>query len=226
MLTSSHILGQDESLLVECQQTFKLLPDVCMAFKKMQKAAQRDGIDLQILSSYRNFDRQLLIWKNKWSGIKPILDINERVLDINTLSTVEKMHAILTWSALPGASRHHWGTDLDVYDKRAVESHKGDFQLVGSEYETESGPCHKLNRWLAEHAQRYGFNRPYAEYQGGVAAEPWHISYQPLADQIIEQLSLNALADALKYSSISQIDCILDHLEVIFHQYVLNKGKA
>ena len=28
--------------------------------------------------------------------------------------------AILLWSALPGASRHHWGTDFDVFDRAAV----------------------------------------------------------------------------------------------------------
>ena len=26
----------------------------------------------------------------------------------------------MRWSAIPGSSRHHWGTDLDVYDAAAV----------------------------------------------------------------------------------------------------------
>ncbi len=32
----------------------------------------------------------------------------------------ERVAAILVWSALPGASRHHWGTDCDVIDAAAL----------------------------------------------------------------------------------------------------------
>lgn len=226
MITTEHILGQDETLLVDCQQGFQLLPEVCAAFKRMQQAAHKDGIDLQIVSSYRGFERQLLIWKNKWSGIKPILDIQEQAVDISNLSATDKMFAILTWSALPGASRHHWGTDLDVYDKQAVECHPNDFQLTCSEYEDETGPCRQLNKWLKKHAADYGFTRPYFQYTGGVAAEPWHLSYQPIAEKIEMGLDQEALARALKSSTIDDIGCIIDNLDVIFKQYVLNKGKV
>ncbi|MCZ8486094.1 D-alanyl-D-alanine carboxypeptidase family protein [Vibrio lentus] len=30
-------------------------------------------------------------------------------------SEQQKLSAILRWSALPGASRHHWGCDFDVF---------------------------------------------------------------------------------------------------------------
>ena len=30
------------------------------------------------------------------------------------------IETILLWSALPGGSRHHWGTDVDVFDAAAV----------------------------------------------------------------------------------------------------------
>ena len=117
MITAAHILGKDESLLVECQNGFRLLPEVCDAFKRMQSAAAQDNVDMQIVSSYRSFDRQLQIWQNKWMGKTNLLDADENILDATKLSDQQKILAILTWSALPGASRHHWGTDLDVYDK-------------------------------------------------------------------------------------------------------------
>ena len=93
------------------------------------------------------------------------------------------MFAILTWSALPGASRHHWGTDIDVFDKQKVESSGQKFELVTGEYESD-GPCSALAHWLEDNIQNFGFSLPYASYTGGVAREPWHLSYRAIADQI------------------------------------------
>jgi len=36
------------------------------------------------------------------------------------LRASEKIASILRWSALPGTSRHHWGTDLDIIDAKAL----------------------------------------------------------------------------------------------------------
>lgn len=223
MIPLAHILGQDESLLVECQQGHKLLPDVCVAFSSMQQAAGQDGIDLQIVSSYRSFSRQQHIWHNKWSGKQAILDPNEVPLNTNNLSEQEKVFAILTWSALPGASRHHWGTDLDVYDKRSVENVEDKFQLVCSEYENE-GPCSKLNQWLTKYAQDFEFTRPYNEYKGGVAQEPWHLSYLPIANIVESQLTKQSILDTLINSKMLGLAAITENIDEIFTRFVLNKG--
>lgn len=225
MITQAHTLGKDESLLVECQNGFRLLPEVCVAFKSMQQAAAEDNLDLQIVSSYRSFERQLQIWNNKWLGKATLLDANENALDATTLSDHEKLIAILTWSALPGASRHHWGTDLDVYDKKSVESTQNDFQLVCKEYD-DNGPCSQLNIWLRENASKYGFGRPYAEYLGGIAREPWHLSYQSSAQQMMLQLNEQALLTNLKQSNILGLESILVNMPEIFQRFVLNKGYA
>jgi LAS superfamily LD-carboxypeptidase LdcB len=223
MISSAHILGQDQSLLVECQHGFQLLPQVCVAFKRMQHAAHSDGVDLQIVSSYRGFSRQLQIWQKKWSGLTSILDINEQVLDTSSLSDREKLHAIMTWSALPGGSRHHWGTDLDVYDQKRVEQSGNKFELVCSEYE-HTGPCAALADWLNQHAITYGFIRPYSRYSGGIATEPWHLSYQPIAEQIISQLNQELLMDNLKASGILGLESISENISEIYQRFVLNKG--
>lgn len=222
MINQAHVLGQDDSLLVECQAGFKLLPEVCVAFKRMQIAAKQDAIDLQIVSSYRSFARQLQIWQNKWSGKAVLLDPNEKPLDAKTLSNIEKIDAILTWSALPGASRHHWGTDLDVYDKFSVEQANHRFQLVCSEY--DHGPCKKLNGWLDRHASQFGFVRPYAQYAGGIAREPWHLSYQSSAQMMLSQLDQQSLVDSLKNTDILGLDCIIENMPKIYQRFVLNKG--
>lgn len=222
MITAAHILGKDERLLVECQNSFKLLPEVCGAFKRMQAAAAQDNIDIQIVSSYRGFDRQLQIWQNKWSGKAKLLDANENSLDATKLSDQQKILAILTWSALPGASRHHWGTDLDVYDKKAVEQSKHDFQLVCSEY--DQGPCTQLNKWMNEYASKFGFSCPYAEYNGGIAREPWHLSYQESADKMLVQLDEHMLLANLKKSNILGLDSIVANMSDIYQRFVLNRG--
>ncbi len=221
-MTPANILGLDESHLVPCQAGHKLTHQVCQAFLAMQQAAKQDGIDLQIVSSYRSFARQKLIWEKKWSGQSILLDNQEIPLDFATLSDQQKLFAILTWSALPGASRHHWGTDLDVYDKQSVEQANHSFQLVCSEY--DQGPCRKLNHWLAKHAEQFGFYRPYANYTGGIAREPWHLSHQASAEPIINQLNQQMLIKQLTQSNILGIDSILEHMPTIYPRFILNKG--
>lgn len=224
MITQAHTLGKDESLLVECQNGFRLLPEVCDAFKRMQKAAAQDDVDMQIVSSYRGFDRQLQIWQNKWSGKATLLDASENVLNVTDLSDQEKLIAILTWSALPGASRHHWGTDLDVFDKKSVETSQHNFQLVCSEY--DNGPCSNLNNWLNEHANKFGFDRPYAEYNGGIAREPWHLSFQAVADNILALFDEQVILANLTESGILGLDSIIANMPDIYQRFVLNRGLA
>ena len=108
-------LGQQNDYLVDAGNGHRLHRDVISPFLAMQDAAQKDGVDLQLVSSFRDFDRQTAIFNRKWTGQAQLLDINGNELPFASLSDDEKLHAILTWSALPGGSRHHWGTDIDVY---------------------------------------------------------------------------------------------------------------
>ncbi|MEE8192443.1 MAG: M15 family metallopeptidase, partial [Gemmatimonadales bacterium] len=93
--------------------------DVVMPLHQLRDAAGKAGFDLQMLSGFRSFEQQLSIWNRKALGKLAVLDSNAVPLDIEKLSEKELVFAILRWSALPGASRHHWGTDLDVYDANA-----------------------------------------------------------------------------------------------------------
>ena len=221
--TNKHLLGLDPSHLVKVEDTHLLLPDVADAYQKMQKAAQSDGHDLRIVSSYRSFERQCLIWNKKWQGLLPLNSLDGEKYDAKRLSEHEKLHAILLWSALPGASRHHWGTDIDVYDKQKVEAGLQNFELVTSEYEG-NGPCSKLAVWLENNIQDFGFFLPYAKYTGGVAREPWHLSYSNTADQIEKQYSLIALREQLIKSQIQGLETVLSELDSIYQRYTLNKG--
>lgn len=214
-------LGQSEQHLTERADGHKLQSRVSDAFDAMQSDAARDGVDIQIVSSFRGFERQLAIWQQKWLGNRPLFSLDGKRLDTAALSDRDKLHAILTWSALPGGSRHHWGTDLDVYDKATVDKTGHDFALVPEEY-NHGGPCFALNSWLSSHAHRYGFYRPYATYSGGVAPEAWHLSYEPLATEIIGQLDINLLRKAIQKAEIGGKDVILLDLPALFSRYTLN----
>jgi LAS superfamily LD-carboxypeptidase LdcB len=93
---------------------------VVAPFLNLRRAAQADGFDLTPQSSFRDFSRQLTIWNGKFSGERPMVDACGQPLDVQRrLSASARVEAILLWSALPGASRHHWGTDVDLIDARA-----------------------------------------------------------------------------------------------------------
>ena len=216
-------LGQDESGLVSLDDKHKLHPSVLDAFALMQRTAIRDGIDLQLVSSYRSFERQCAIWNNKWLGKTELRDATSSVIDVSKISDIDKLHAILTWSALPGGSRHHWGTDIDVYDRSAVQRWDGTFSLIGEEYESQ-GPCYALALWLQKHMQAFGFFRPFEINNGGVACEPWHLSHRVTAQAFESDRDIGLLSNAINAANLEGKAIIIDNIEMIYHRYVLNKG--
>jgi LAS superfamily LD-carboxypeptidase LdcB len=184
----------------------------------MRSAARAAGIELAIVSSFRDFDRQVAIWNAKYSGERQLLDRDGRALIHAHLSESALIDAILIWSALPGASRHHWGTDIDVIDRAAVAP---DYrpQLVRAEF-GRNGPFARLDAWLAENMATFGFFRPYATDQGGVQPEPWHLSFAPVAEPALAALTPAVLSAALAASGIAGRDAVLARLPEIYVRYV------
>jgi len=224
VITPQQMMGLDASHLTPCLEQHRLTHDANLAFAEMRQAAAKDEISLDIASSFRPFERQLYIWQQKWQGQRPLYTLTGELLDPKSLSQQQKLDAILLWSALPGASRHHWGTDLDVYDKISVERSGQKLALIPDEYDTPQGPCYELNQWLAQHASHFGFFRPYATFTGGVAPEPWHLSYRPQAQNIIQHYDVQVLGQQLLTTDIGGQELILEQLTQIFQRYVLNQG--
>ncbi len=201
----------------------RLHPDAYKAFCTMQEQALKEDINIALASSYRSEEQQLAIWNAKWQGERPLFNRDNQLVDPAMLSDIEKLHCILTFSALPGASRHHWGSDMDVYDKQAMEKANQSLQLVETEYQAD-GPCFKLYLWLQKHAADYGFYFPYEEDKGGIAKEPWHISYESVAEVAMQELTLDKLAAKISQMSILGQSTILNNLDSVYHRYVLNQG--
>ena len=164
------------------------------AFLKLSKRAAKAGFDMRIASAFRSYDRQTRIINEKWLGQRVVLNDQGDSLDRSVLTDAQWLEAILRFSALPGTSRHHWGTDLDIWDAAAVDP---DYRLslTGAEY-GPGGVFEEMTQWLdariaADDAE--GFFKPYDRDRGGVAPEPWHISYRPVASDYPALVALGSL---------------------------------
>ncbi|MGI9247283.1 MAG: M15 family metallopeptidase [Steroidobacteraceae bacterium] len=189
------------------------------SFLAMRDAAHAAGIDLQAASSYRDYERQRLIWNRKWRGERPLHARDGRLLDHASLSEAERVDAILCWSALPGGSRHHWGTDLDVIDAAALPDGY-QLQLLPAEYAGD-GIFARLTEWLDGNMGRFGFFRPYGSDRGGAGIEPWHLSYAPLAREAIEALSLSVLRSVIVEADLLGKETVLERLPEIYTRFIL-----
>ena len=194
--------------------------EVVAPFLAMRAAAAADGIDLVAFSSFRDFDRQLAIWNGKFRGERPMQDRAGKPLDALILRPEERVAAILWWSALPGASRHHWGTDIDVIDAAAMpENYR--LRLLPEEF-AEGGIFHRLGAWLDANIARFGFFRPYGEYRGGVYPEPWHLSHAAISAAALERLTPGLIADTVRASEVLGREQLLAQLPEIYRRYVVN----
>ncbi len=192
----------------------------CIAdFTALQQAALNAGFSLTIASSFRDFERQLMIWNNKFNGIRPVFDRDGQPLDVSKMSCIEKIHAIMRWSALPGASRHHWGTDIDVYASNTLP--KG-IKLQLEPWEYISGHQAQFSLWLQKNAAQYGFFFPYRTERNGVAIEPWHISHKEEASQLMPMLTPELLLQVWQDVDLAGKEVIIEHIETLFCRYVTN----
>jgi D-alanyl-D-alanine carboxypeptidase len=148
---------------------YYLHKDTYAAFRRMHAAALADSVELIMVSATRNFNRQKSIWEAKWRGER-LLEGAERAPEAYP-DPVDRALAILRYSSMPGTSRHHWGTDIDLNN-------------LNNEY-FESGTGKAIYDWLTAHAAEYGFCQPYSpkgeNRPEGYNEERWHWSYLPLA---------------------------------------------
>ncbi len=134
------------------------------AFKRMYFEASKCGISLKIISATRNFDHQKKIWDDKWLKFTNQENKDKRAL------------YILRYSSMPGTSRHHWGTDIDIN------------ALNDKYFQSSNGK--KEYEWLCNHAAEYGFYQPYTSKKNGrkgYEEEKWHWTYLPLSALMLEQ---------------------------------------
>jgi LAS superfamily LD-carboxypeptidase LdcB len=191
---------------------------VVAPFQNLRRAALADGFDLRPHSSFRDFARQLTIWNGKFTGERPMYDASGARVLVNELSAAERVDAILLWSALPGASRHHWGSDIDLIDANATAPGY-QVQLTSQEFAPE-GPFAALGKWLEANALRFGFFRPFRGVLSGVEPEPWHFSFAPVAENARRDLTPAVLQRAITAAPLAGKDQVLARLGELHARYV------
>ncbi|HNX38348.1 MAG TPA: M15 family metallopeptidase [Candidatus Cloacimonadota bacterium] len=148
-----------------------LRPETYKAFKMMYDAADSAGVSLKLLSGTRSWEKQRSIWENeltnlKYSASKPKAEKIKLIKDA------------LEYISLPGSSRHHWGTEIDIFSLNVSDWNKGDGKKAGD--------------WLEKNAAKYGFYQAYTDPtidgRKGFSYEPWHWSYKPLSQKMYQDL--------------------------------------
>lgn len=213
------ITGKSDEHLVALQN-HRLHALIVDDFLALQHAAKNAGFQLTIASSFRDFDRQAAIWNAKFSGARPVLNKAQHSINLADLNDLDKCLAIMLYSALPGASRHHLGTDLDIYDAQAV-TNDYTLALVPSEYE-HTGPFAAMSHWLDTHLAEFGFYRPYLHDLGGVAPERWHISHIKQSQRLLNCLTPDVLYQCINNSELLGKQTILKNLPMLYQRFVTN----
>ncbi|MEL6927314.1 MAG: M15 family metallopeptidase [Cyanobacteria bacterium J06600_6] len=140
------VAAENELVAVTADGRLKMQAAAAEKLKQMQAAAKADGIDLAIISAFRDLETQ----DQLFFGIK-----EQRVQDAAKRAEV---------SAPPGYSEHHTGYAVDIGDSNAPATH-----LETSFADTAAF------RWLEQNALKYSFELSFpVDNEYGVSYEPWH----------------------------------------------------
>lgn len=178
MLTQTYsrdqLIGKGNIDIIGATYTSKMHKEAKVAFLKMKAAAAMENIDIEVVSAYRSFDRQREIFEGKYQRFTS-----------EGLSPSEALEKIIEYSTIPGTSRHHWGTDIDIIDARPTRPEN----VLQPRHFHGKGPFCKLKEWLDIHAESYGFFEVYTDNpkRKGFKYEPWHFSYAAISIPMLRE---------------------------------------
>ena len=180
LMTPAYLTGQSSAneplnrVSASLQESFARMNSFYKEVWRPQRAAQYPGLpsELSVVSGYRSFDTQAQIVAGQLLGVTRT-NGDDAVLRSALLQS-------LTTRSIPGFSRHHWGTDIDVVSADS-QSWKTNPTLIA---------LADFTRYVAP---RFGFYTPYWEGHyprpdlPHYNSEPWHLSYYPAAGPIRER---------------------------------------
>jgi LAS superfamily LD-carboxypeptidase LdcB len=188
------------------ENEYKVRKEVYDAFNLMQSEALKDGIDIEIVSSYRSFEHQKRIWTRKYSkyisqGFSPQVAIDK----------------IIEYSTIPGTSRHHWGTDIDIIDGSKAKPK----DVLLTQHFKKEGIYHALKKWLDINAGDYGFYLVYTNdsERRGFKYEPWHYSYTSTSSKMLNEFLKISLKEMLLEEEIVGSE---NFTQEFLNQYLIN----
>lgn len=135
---------------------------------EMLRAGQKEGLNFEICSSYRDAERQ-----------KELFEEDLEILMQNGYSYMEAYEEVAKETMPPGCSEHSTGLAFDIVAL--------DYQILDAKQEqTEE------NQWLQEHCAEYGFILRYPKGKENItdiSYESWHFRYvgKEAAEYIMEK---------------------------------------
>jgi LAS superfamily LD-carboxypeptidase LdcB len=168
---------------------YKLRKETYDAFVRMKTEALKSDISLKVVSSYRSFSHQNRIWERKYKNYTS-----------QGLTAEKAIQKTIEYSTIPGTSRHHWGTDIDIVDSNV----KQPLNLLNPS-NFESDACFgEFKLWMDKNANDFGFYLVYTNDidRKGFKYEPWHYSYKPLSFQYLSEYRQLNLTEILQKEKI------------------------
>lgn len=208
-ITKDMCIGVSDAHVVNIDKIFKAHKDAIKAFLALKDKLKTKGFSLDIASAFRDFARQEFIFDSKYNGTRAVFNKANEKLDLSSMKPLNRVESICIFSAIPGFSRHHFGSEFDIYSKDLIPQGQS-LQLSAFEY-LENGYFHDLYCSLKEIIGDFDFYLPYGQ-DGDIKMgfEPWHISYRPVALKFIEAFDIDYAIDYImsKNHPWSQAACL------------------
>jgi D-alanyl-D-alanine carboxypeptidase len=165
LVNRDHMLPEElnielEKITKNAHPNMKVDRRILRDYQDMVTAANEDGINLYLRSSFRTIKLQ-----------KSYYDATFNVYKSQGFSNEDAASKVLEYIQYPGASEHHTGLALDII---SVEWQKDGKEL------TDLFDTTNAFKWLNIHAANYGFILRYPkekEKVTGINYEPWHYRY-------------------------------------------------
>jgi hypothetical protein len=177
-LRPAQLLGleQPDNLEQDVDSKQWAMPEVLAAFRALQREGDAFGWKIILVSGYRSYNGQRHLWNKKFKSVWEEAEMDGE----------HCVRSVFEYTSLPGFSRHHWGTELDLGEyhiKRRTQVPLG----------KERPKMEDFYAWLEVNAPRFGFCKVYKGVLGAIQEEPWHWSYRRYASEFQKQF--DALGD-------------------------------
>ncbi len=214
------LTGRTKSHLVPLEHGLFIHKDCYDDYFRLKGTLAGKKLELRTASSFRSYEHQRKIWNDKADGKRALRSKTGITLKYDELNCEEIFWAILNWSSIPGSSRHHWGTDIDIYDHSQYKDGKV-LKLANEEYQG-SGPNSKISDALFEHNDL--FYRPYLDGKS-YQMELWHLSHKKQGEKLQSLYTYEMFKKSIEMDSELLLkEHILKNLSYLYQRYIQLNG--
>lgn len=204
--TRNQLIGKGNPDISGTSYTSTMHTQTTIALKKMSEAAALEGFKIEVVSAYRSFQRQKEIFEGKYNRFTN-----------QGLSPIEAIKKIIEYSTIPGTSRHHWGTDIDIIDANAPRP----VSVLQAKNFHGNGPFCAMKEWLNLQAESFGFYEVYTDNPSrkGFEYEPWHFSYAPISKPMLSAYKKLDLKSILQEEKIKGSEHFTDEFIATYRKH-------